>query len=257
MATASPPGPSQLADTAAITLPKIDAIDSGAVKDMLKTGMSESEEVLEYLGGSVAYDLKAAAAKAATRRDLALGPKSKLDGAALNASLDELDLRAKAVAPFWVGPGVDDAPPQAATAPALKKKAESPAKESAPLATAPKAAAPKAAAPTPAKPKPPPPKAELTPAKPKPPPPAPKKAPADAPKKMAMPELPKVKLPAVDVKLPSIPAPTIPVPELDGVAEDAIRAIRVAMSRAPKYDDDDDGDGDAARDGRGGGGVVC
>ena len=142
MATASPPGPSQLADTAAITLPKIDAIASGAVKDMLKTGMSESEEVLEYLGGSVAYDLKAAAAKAATRRDLALGPKSKLDGAALNASLDELDLRAKAVAPFWVGPGVDDAPPQAATAPALKKKAESPAKESAPLATAPKAAAP-------------------------------------------------------------------------------------------------------------------
>ena len=77
---------------------------------MLKTGMSESEEVLEYLGGSVAYDLKAAAAKAATRRDLALGPKSKLDGAALNASLDELDLRAKAVAPFWVGPGVDPAP---------------------------------------------------------------------------------------------------------------------------------------------------
>ena len=95
MATASPPGPSQLADTAAITLPKIDAIASGAVKDALKTGMSESEEVLEYLGGSVAYDLKAAAAKAATRRDLALGPKSKLDGAALNASLDELDLRAK------------------------------------------------------------------------------------------------------------------------------------------------------------------
>ena len=46
MATASTPGPSQLADTAAITLPKIDAIDSGAVKDMLKTGMSESEEVL-------------------------------------------------------------------------------------------------------------------------------------------------------------------------------------------------------------------
>ena len=239
MATASTPGPSQLADTAAITLPKIDAIDSGAVKDMLKTGMSESEEVLEYLGGSVAYDLKAAAAKAATRRDLALGPKSKLDGAALNASLDELDLRAKAVAPFWVGPGVDDAPPQAATAPALKKKAESPAKESAPLATAPKAAAP-----TPAKPKPPPPKAE-TPAKPKPPPPAPKKAPAEAPKKMAVPELPKVKLPAVDVKLPSIPVPEIPVPELDGVAEDAIRAIRVAMSRAPKYDDDD-GDGDGA-----------
>jgi len=238
MATASPPGPSQLADTAAITLPKIDAIASGAVKDMLKTGMSESEEVLEYLGGSVAYDLKAAAAKAATRRDLALGPKSKLDGAALNASMDELDRRAKAVAPFWVGPGVDDAPPQAAAAPALKKKAESPAKESAPLATATKAAAP-----TPAKPKPPPPKAELTPAKPKPPPPAPKKAPADAPKKMAMPELPKVKLPAVDVKLPSIPAPTIPVPELDGVAEDAIRAIRVAMSRAPKYDDDGDGDG--------------
>ena len=241
MATASPPGPSQLADTAAITLPKIDAIASGAVKDALKTGMSESEEVLEYLGGSVAYDLKAAAAKAATRRDLALGPKSKLDGAALNASMDELDRRAKAVAPFWVGPGVDDAPPQAAAAPALKKKAESPAKESAPLATATKAAAP-----TPAKPKPPPPKAELTPAKPKPPPPAPKKAPADAPKKMAMPELPKVKLPAVDVKLPSIPAPTIPVPELDGVAEDAIRAIRVAMSRAPKYDDDGDGDGDGA-----------
>ena len=239
MATASTPGPSQLADTAAITLPKIDAIDSGAVKDMLKTGMSESEEVLEYLGGSVAYDLKAAAAKAATRRDLALGPKSKLDGAALNASLDELDLRAKAVAPFWVGPGVDDAPPQAATAPALKKKAESPAKESAPLATAPKAAAP-----TPAKPKPPPPKAE-TPTKPKPPPPAPKKAPAEAPKKMAVPELPKVKLPAVDVKLPSIPVPEIPVPELDGVAEDAIRAIRVAMSRAPKYDDDDGG-GDGA-----------
>ena len=161
----------------------------------------------------------------------------------MNASMDELDRRAKAVAPFWVGPGVDDAPPQAAAAPALKKKAESPAKESAPLAPAPKAAAS-----TPAKPKPPPAKAE-TPAKPKPPPPAPKKAPAEAPKKMAMPELPKVKLPAVDVKLPSIPVPTIPVPELDGVAEDAIRAIRVAMSRAPKYDDDDggdDGDGDTA-----------
>ena len=194
------PGPSQLADTAAITLPKIDAIASGAVKDALKTGMSESEEVLEYLGGSVAYDLKAAAAKAATRRDLALGPKSKLDGAALNASMDELDRRAKAVAPFWVGPGVDDAPPQAAAAPALKKKAESPAKESAPLATATKAAAP-----TPAKPKPPPPKAELTPAKPKPPPPAPKKAPADAPKKMAMPELPKVKLPPWTSSFPRSP----------------------------------------------------
>ena len=34
------------------------------------------------------------------------------------------------------------------------------------------------------------------------------------------------------------------------MAEDAIRAIRVAMSRAPKYDDDDDGDGDG--DGAGG-----
>ena len=86
-ATTSTNGPSQLADTAAITIPKID-VDSAAVKALLKTGMSESEEVLEYLGGNIASDLKAAAAKAATRRDLALGPKSKLDETAVNASMD-------------------------------------------------------------------------------------------------------------------------------------------------------------------------
>ena len=65
-ATTSTNGPSQLADTAAITIPKID-VDSAAVKALLKTGMSESEEVLEYLGGNIASDLKAAAAR--RRRD--------------------------------------------------------------------------------------------------------------------------------------------------------------------------------------------
>ena len=122
-ATTSTNGPSQLADTAAITIPKID-VDSAAVKALLKTGMSESEEVLEYLGGNIASDLKAAAAKAATRRDLALGPKSKLDETAVNASMDELASRAKAVAPFWVGPGVDDtaSPGSERATPARKRR---------------------------------------------------------------------------------------------------------------------------------------
>jgi hypothetical protein len=101
-------------------------VDSAAVKALLKTGMSESEEVLEYLGGNIASDLKAAAAKAATRRDLALGPKSKLDETAVNASMDELASRAKAVAPFWVGPGVDDtaSPGSERATPARKKAGE-------------------------------------------------------------------------------------------------------------------------------------
>ena len=174
-ATTSTNGPSQLADTAAITIPKID-VDSAAVKALLKTGMSESEEVLEYLGGNIASDLKAAAAKAATRRDLALGPKSKLDETAVNASMDELASRAKAVAPFWVGPGVDDtaSPGSERATPARKKAGETTTvkKEPAPAARAPLAPpAPKPPATAPAKPKPVSTKTDA-PAKPKPTPPA-------------------------------------------------------------------------------------
>ena len=247
-ATTSTNGPSQLADTAAITIPKID-VDSAAVKALLKTGMSESEEVLEYLGGNIASDLKAAAAKAATRRDLALGPKSKLDETAVNASMDELASRAKAVAPFWVGPGVDDtaSPGSERATPARKKAGETTTvkKEPAPAARAPLAPpAPKPPATAPAKPKPVSTKTDA-PAKPKPTPPARE---ANSNHKMIpkMPTLPKPRLPAVDVKLPDINIPG--VPELDGVAEDAIRALRVAMSRAPKYDDED-GDEKATEDG--------
>lgn len=247
-ATTSTNGPSQLADTAAITIPKID-VDSAAVKALLKTGMSESEEVLEYLGGNIASDLKAAAAKAATRRDLALGPKSKLDETAVNASMDELASRAKAVAPFWVGPGVHDtaSPGSERATPARKKAGETTTvkKEPAPAARAPLAPpAPKPPATAPAKPKPVSTKTDA-PAKPKPTPPARE---ANSNHKMIpkMPTLPKPRLPAVDVKLPDINIPG--VPELDGVAEDAIRALRVAMSRAPKYDDED-GDEKATEDG--------
>mgnify|MGYP004265409131 CR=1 FL=1 len=167
--------PSFLADTAAITIPKID-VDSSAVKALLKTGMSESEEVLEYLGGNIASDLKAAAAKAATRRDLALGPKSKLDETAVNASMDELASRAKAVAPFWVGPGVDDtASPGSERATHARKKAGETTtvkKEPAPPARAPLAPpAPKPPATAQAKPKPVSTKTDA-PVKPKPTPPA-------------------------------------------------------------------------------------
>ena len=149
--------------------------------------------------------------------------------------MDELDRRAKAVAPFWVGPG-DDAP---------AGRGRSRAEEEGRVAGQGIGAArhgTKAAAPTPAKPKPPPPKAD------------PGRPSHRRPRSRRRPPTPRRRWPCPSCcgsppRTPSFPDPRTydPGPELDGVAEDAIRAIRVAMSRAPvRRRRGGDGDGDGA-----------